>query len=211
MCRSDSPCQCLSHTCLHATSGKLVSTHPRGVVTAVLQSQLVKRFDTSADLLAKASHGSQPADRVLYALSQAANHSLLWHSINAIDAITASPSRRRRALRRSAIIAIEQAVINGPVKLIAKRERPEEKENHPHQLRSPQTTSFPSGHASAAACAATLLSEDLGMAPLWWTLAAAVSWSRIHVGVHHASDVVAGMIAGRTIARTAQRFWPSRS
>jgi undecaprenyl-diphosphatase len=188
-----------------------MSTHPRGAMTAILQSPIVRRFDQSADLLAKAGHGSPAIDRVLYTLSQAANHSMLWHSINAVDAITASPSRRRRALRRSAIIAIEQAAINGPIKLIAKRERPEEKENHPHQLRSPQTSSFPSGHASAAACAATLLSHDLGMAPLWWTLAAGVSWSRVHVGVHHASDVAAGLIAGRTIARTAQRFWPSRS
>jgi len=187
-----------------------MSTHPRGLATAVLKSPVVKRFDQSADLLAKASHGSEPIDRVLYSLSQAANHSLLWHSINAVDALTGSPSRRRRAFRRSAIIAIEQAVINGPVKLIAKRERPTEKDSHPHQLRSPQSSSFPSGHASAAACAATLLSNDLGMAPLWWTLAAAVSWSRVHVGVHHASDVVAGIIAGRTIARAAQRFWPSR-
>jgi len=187
-----------------------VNTHPRGLVTAVLRSPLVKRFDQSADLLAKAAHGSQPVDRILYGLSQAANHSLVWHGINAIDAMTASPSRRRRALRRSVIIATEQALINGPIKLIAKRDRPEEKDHHPHVLRAPKTSSFPSGHASAAACAATLLSEDLGMAPLWWTLAAGISWSRVHVGVHHASDVVGGMIAGRTIALTAQRFWPSR-
>lgn len=185
-----------------------MSTHPRGIATAVLQSSVVQQFDRSADLLAKASHGSAPIDRALYSLSQAANHSLLWHSINAVDALTGTPRRRRRAIRRSSIIALEQAIINGPVKLVAKRERPEEKQNHPHQLRSPQTSSFPSGHASAAACAATLLSADLGMAPVWWTLAAAVSWSRVHVGVHHASDVVAGVFAGRTIARTAQRFWP---
>ena len=187
-----------------------MSAHPRGLATRVLQSGLVKGFDKSADQIAKTAHGSVPADRLFYALSQAANHSLLWHGINAVDAMTASPARRRRAFRRSAIIATEQALINGPIKHIAQRERPTAKEHHPHELRAPKTSSFPSGHASAAACAATLLSEDLGMAPLWWMLAAGVSWSRVHVGVHHASDVVAGLIAGRTIARTAQRFWPSR-
>lgn len=144
----------------------------------------------------------------MYALSQAANHSLMWHSINLVDALTGDRTRRRRAIRRSAIIATEQALVNGPVKLIASRDRPLALEHHPHELRVPRTSSFPSGHASAGTCAATLLTRDLGAGPLWFTLAAAVAWSRVHVGVHHASDVVAGVVLGRTMADVGGRVWP---
>ena len=180
----------------------------RRISTRILSSPPVIAFDASAVAIAQKVRGKQLVDRAMYGLSEAGNHSTLWHTINAIDALTGDRTRRRRAVRRSVIIATEQAVINGPVKLIAKRDRPIALTVHPHDLRTPRSSSFPSGHASASACAATLLTRDLGMAPLWWTLSAAVSWSRIHVGVHHASDVVAGLAAGRLMAEAGARLWP---
>lgn len=186
-----------------------MSRHPRHVVTEVLQSPAVVALDRKAVELAVSLRGSATLDRLLYGLSEAGNHSTLWHSINVIDAVTGDRTRRRRAVRRSVIIATEQAILNGPVKLIARRERPVALDHHPHDLRVPRSSSFPSGHASAATCAATLLSRDLGFAPVWWSLAAAMAWSRVHVGVHHASDVVAGVAAGRLMAETAGRVWPA--
>lgn len=183
-------------------------TRPRHVVTTALSSPAVVALDRRAVELAETLRGTPAVDRVLYGLSEAANHSALWHSINLVDALTGDRIRRRRALRRSVIIATEQAIINGPVKMIARRDRPIALEHHPHDLRVPRSSSFPSGHASAATCAATLLSRDLGFAPVWFSLAAAVAWSRVHVGVHHASDVVAGVAAGRIMAETAGRVWP---
>ena len=60
--------------------------------------------------------------------------------------------------------------------------------------------SFPSGHATAAFCAATLLGGGVG----WYTLAAAVAATRVYVRLHHASDVVAGAAFGsRSRARAA--------
>ncbi len=145
----------------------------------------------------------------MYLLSEAANHSILWHSINAADAIVGGKGHRIPALRRSIILGVEQGLINGPVKILVKRERPVEPDERNHQLRTPRTSSFPSGHASAGACAASLLTRDLGKAPLWWGLALAVSWSRVHVGIHHPSDVAAGLVAGSMLARSASRIWPS--
>lgn len=175
---------------------------------ALLAHPHVARLDAAAAGVASAARG-RGADRAVYLLSQAANHSLLWHGINAIDALVGGREHRRRALRRSIIVAVEQAVVNGPVKAVVARERPEARDDHPHSLRTPRTSSFPSGHASAAACSATLLTQDLGAAPLWWGLAGAVAWSRIHVGVHHASDVAAGMALGRTLAGLAGVLWPA--
>jgi undecaprenyl-diphosphatase len=59
-------------------------------------------------------------------------------------------------------------------------------------LRRPITSAFPSGHATAAFCAATLL----GGGPAWYAAATAVSASRVYVRLHHASDVVGGAVIG---------------
>lgn len=170
---------------------------------------LVATFDDRVDALAARLRGRGAADRAFYALSQAANHSLLWHGINLGDALVAGRAGRRRALRRSIILAVDQAVVNGPVKLVFRRGRPQPAIDHPHPLRAPVTSSFPSGHASAGACAATLLSHDLGAGPLWWSLAAGVAWSRVHVGVHHGSDIAGGAVLGLALARIGERLWRS--
>lgn len=174
----------------------------------LLASGPVAALDAVGVRLASALQGRAPLDRALYALSEAANHSMLWHGINAVDALTGDPVRRRQAVRRSIVLAVEQGVVNGPLKSSVRRTRPEAVDDRPHQLRTPLTSSFPSGHASAGACSATLLTRDLGHAPLWWGLAAAVAWSRIHVGVHHASDVAGGAVVGAAIAAAADRCWP---
>jgi undecaprenyl-diphosphatase len=165
-------------------------------------------LDRATEAAADSLRGHPALDRVLYAASQAANHSMLWHGINLVDAVVGGPQRRRRALRRSAILALEQALVNGPVKSVFRRERPAVVDDHPHDLRSPLTSSFPSGHASAGACATVLLSRDLGHGPAWATLAAVVAWSRVHVGAHHATDVVGGAVLGAGLAVVAGAVWP---
>jgi undecaprenyl-diphosphatase len=169
----------------------------------------VNRFDAAVESFAENLRGNRVVDATMYAISESANHSILWHLINTADAIGAGADspRRNRALRRSAILAIEQAAVNGPIKAAFNRDRPTAPEAHPHDLRTPLTSSFPSGHASAGFAAAHLLSRDYGAAPAWYALAALVSWSRIHVGVHHPSDIVGGAIAGSTLARIAGRVW----
>ncbi|UDY36967.1 phosphatase PAP2 family protein [Dermatobacter hominis] len=166
-------------------------------------------LDRTVDAVAARLRGHAAADRALYALSQAANHSLLWHGINAVDAVVGGPAGRRRALRRSVVLVAEQAAVNGPIKTLFRRTRPDHVTDHPHGLRTPLTSSFPSGHASAGACAATLLTADLGAAPLWWGLAAAVAWSRVHVGAHHATDLVGGAVVGSALGRVAGVAWPA--
>ncbi len=59
--------------------------------------------------------------------------------------------------------------------------------------------SFPSGHTSAAFCTATSLSIQF---PKWYVIAPAYLWagasafSRMHLGVHYPSDVLAGALIG---------------
>ena len=181
---------------------------PGGPLERLLASGPVTSLDSAGLRLAAAVQGHPSLDRAMYSLSELANHSALWHGINAVDALTGDSLRRRRALRRSVLLALEQAVVNGPLKSSVRRPRPAVRDDHPHRLRTPATSSFPSGHASAGACAATLLSRDLGRAPLWWSLATVVAWTRVHVGVHHASDVAAGAAVGTALGLLGGRLWP---
>lgn len=60
--------------------------------------------------------------------------------------------------------------------------------------------SFPSGHATVSwALAAVLSSVEKAYAPLWFFIAFCISLSRIYLGVHFPSDVVAGALIGLAI------------
>jgi undecaprenyl-diphosphatase len=71
----------------------------------------------------------------------------------------------------------------------------------------PDPFSFPSGHAAAAtAVAATLVFAHPLFAPVVLPLAALVAASRVTLRVHHASDVVAGVLLGLAGALLAARL-----
>ena len=101
-------------------------------------------------------------------------------------------------------------LVNGGVKGMFRRHRPvwEEDRPRPHRIRLPKTSSFPSGHASAAFTAAGVLSQGDPLWPVYYGLAVIVSSSRVYVKMHHASDVIAGAAIGVGFAALARRVWP---
>jgi undecaprenyl-diphosphatase len=100
-------------------------------------------------------------------------------------------------MRLALALGAESLIVNQGIKRIFRRNRPEVgSSSHPHKIRKPLTSSFPSGHASSAVLAASILSEGSNAAPIYRTLAAIVATSRIHVRAHHASDVIAGAAVG---------------
>jgi undecaprenyl-diphosphatase len=103
---------------------------------------------------------------------------------------------------------IESIVVNAGIKSLFGRKRPVSDIQHPYPFRQPITSSFPSGHATAAFCAATLLSEGDNLAPVYFALAAVVAASRIHTRIHHASDVVGGIVVGLLLGQLARRLAP---
>jgi undecaprenyl-diphosphatase len=115
------------------------------------------------------------------------------------------PEPLRHLGRQLAWLGIESALVNGPAKGAVRRQRPVPILEHRYPLRRPGNSSFPSGHAASAATMATLLSED-GLAPLWWGLALTIAASRVYVGVHHATDVAAGLAIGTAIGYAARHI-----
>ena len=170
---------------------------------------LVAQFDEWFDHALDRLRGNALADRVFYTASAVGDMSMVWHIVGATRAAV-DPSRLAEAVRLSATLGVESLLVNQGVKRLFKRGRPAFEGSRPHRLRTPSTTSFPSGHASAAFCAAVILSgEQPAWAPLWYGLAATVALSRPYVHIHHASDMVGGAVIGYVIGRAARALWPS--
>lgn len=148
--------------------------------------------------------GRPALDRLMYSASEAANHSLLWHALGAAQAAVRRDGRV--AWKVSVALFAEAALVNGVIKTIFGRRRPAFEGRRPHSLRQPLTSSFPSGHASAAMVAAAMLSRRSPWAPAYYALAMVVALSRIHVRIHHASDVAAGMAVGTALGALARRL-----
>lgn len=175
--------------------------HPLGPVGVTLDEAVDRAWEHLRD---------RPVlDRIFYAASELGNFSLIWHLLGAAKGLSGRRGSRE-ARRLTLALVAESAFVNGAVKSAFGRERPLHEEDRPHDLRQPLTSSFPSGHASAAFMAATLLSERSRLRPLWYTAATIVAGSRIHVRLHHASDVVVGAGIGLALGRLIRRIVPLR-
>ncbi len=169
---------------------------------------LVARFDAAVDRRFDSVRGRPGVDRVMYAASELGDWSLIWHLVGTAQALR--PGRRpESAARLAVVLGLESALVNGGVKSLFNRHRPVAEGVRPHRLRQPRTSSFPSGHASSGFTFAGVASEGDRLAPLYYGLAVIVAASRIHVKIHHASDVIAGAALGYGLSRLVRRAWPA--
>jgi len=151
--------------------------------------------------------GNPAFDRLFYAASELGDHSRLWHLLasgRAVMSLRAEPA----ALRVVLALAVESGLVNGVVKSLFNRSRPIAEYERPLRLRIPRTSSFPSGHASSATMAAILLADKSKLAPIYAAAAALVATSRIHVRIHHASDIVGGVAVGAGLAAVVKKIAP---
>jgi undecaprenyl-diphosphatase len=165
----------------------------------------VAAFDRWADVTLERIRGKPLADAVFVTATKLGDWSLIWHLVNVTRGLT---SERKSAQTPVLALAIgaESLIVNQGLKRLFHRPRPTVEGDPRYHVRRPLTSSFPSGHSSAAAFTAVLLTAWDGKrsAPLWWSLACVVGVSRAYVRIHHASDVVAGMATGALLGLVAR-------
>lgn len=131
-----------------------------------------------------------------------------------VATVLAATGRRRAATQVAVAGALAWTLAQG-IKPALGRTRPYELGTASRLVSPPAGSSWPSGHAAVAAAMAVGLGEAGAprAAAVMSGLAGGVGASRVAVGVHHASDVVAGVgvglvaasLSGGVLARVAAR------
>jgi membrane-associated phospholipid phosphatase len=160
----------------------------------------VDSFDRWGDEQLERLRGNTIADPVFKTASYLGDFSGIWHLIGVGRALV-DPAKIRQSLAMSALIGAESLIVNQGVKRLFRRTRPTETGDPRFPVRQPSTSSFPSGHASAAFFAAALLTTATGrsLAPVWYSTATIVAVSRAYVRIHHPSDIVGGAAVGAAL------------
>jgi membrane-associated phospholipid phosphatase len=173
----------------------------------VQHSDALARFDRWVDHALERVRGNPVPDTVFTTASWLGEFSLVWHLANVARGVSGG-RRARQVPVLAVLLGAESLLVNQGLKRLFRRDRPTVAGDSRYPIRRPVTSSFPSGHASAAAFNAVLLTgwDGRRSAPLWWGLALVVATSRAYVRIHHPSDVVAGLATGAALGVAARHL-----
>lgn len=143
------------------------------------------------------------AEVAISRFSHLGQHAALWLALGAVGGV-ADHHHRSRWLRGATAVGATY-LLNTAIKGVVRRQRPAFEEL-PALIATPTALSFPSAHASSSFAAARAYSCLLPAGPLY-AVAAAMAVSRVYLGVHYPSDIVAGAVLG-TAMGTAGRSQP---
>jgi undecaprenyl-diphosphatase len=152
-------------------------------------------------LLARTRGHTPAAEHAVRAFSRLGEHSALWLAIGLAGGL--AERRRARDWRRARRTVVGVYAVNTAIKFAVRRPRPQIPGLPPLQGTS-TGLSFPSAHA-ATSFAGALAYRRMGLpaAPLY-CVAAGMAASRVYLGVHYPSDVLAGAVLGTVLAAAAR-------
>jgi len=171
----------------------------------------VGAVDERVDAWFEPLRGKPALDGVAKVITGLGDHGIMWAATTLWRARHSGPERAR-AVRALSIAGIESTIVNRTLKAVVGRTRPDpgglELSAAGVPVRTPTSSSFPSGHTLAAFCAVTVMSQrgDRGGNVLLYSAATLVGVSRLHLRAHHASDVIGGAAIGTAIGLVGRRF-----
>jgi membrane-associated phospholipid phosphatase len=122
-------------------------------------------------------------------------HGAVWLALGAGGALV-DGARRERWSRATVCVGMAY-LISTSIKLAIGRKRPVI-EDLPHLMATPTGLSFPSSHSTSSFAAARAYGRLLPGPPLY-VAALAMAFSRLYLGVHYPSDIVAGAALGTAL------------
>jgi membrane-associated phospholipid phosphatase len=156
----------------------------------------VTSLDDTVDAVFEPWRGQPRVDRAAALVSNLADYGLIWVVVALIKARRRGPDRRR-AIASLGLAGVTSYVVNKAVKSAVDRQRPEE--HLDASVRTPSSSSFPSGHTLAAFSTAFVLSDTNAQTAASVGFASAVAVSRVHLRAHHPSDVLGGAVIGSAL------------
>jgi undecaprenyl-diphosphatase len=136
-------------------------------------------------------------DRAVAAFSALGQHAAIWLAFGAGASLFA-PAPERRAWRLATATVGGAYVFNTALKFAVRRPRPR-LADLPPLTATPTQLSFPSAHATSSFAAARAFSAAGAPAAPLYLLASGLAASRLYLGVHYPSDVLAGALLGSVI------------
>jgi len=158
-------------------------------------------LDTSAALLVNAMPHPPILNMVMHTLAGVMNRGDGW-LFGLLLATLQGEASPRDFLRVAVPLSLVNLIVEFGLKHIVQRDRPfRSRVLAPVIGKKPNSHSFPSGHAAASFAAAWLLSQIFaGGKPFFYALASLVAFSRIYLGVHYFTDILAGAASGTVLA-----------
>jgi membrane-associated phospholipid phosphatase len=134
-------------------------------------------------------------------LSHLGEHALTWIVLGLVGAVR-DPAHRRPWLRATATVVGAHAV-SIVIKRVVRRHRPSDPRVQVH-VATPSDWSFPSSHAASTTAAAVAYSKLLGRRYPLFSIPVMLT-SRVVLGVHYPSDVLAGSLIGAAMGHWVTR------
>ncbi len=156
----------------------------------------VGRVDERIDGAFAALRGQPRFDRAASTVSNLADYGFVWVVLAGLKGRRSGRDRRRAVVALGAA-GVSSLVVSRLAKRVVERQRPEDQVAA--MVRTPTSSSFPSGHTLAAFCTAVVLPESPGGTTACVAFATAVALSRVHLRAHHATDVIGGAVIGSVL------------